>query len=852
MQLRNFMERLAGCACRPCSLPGCRKVFLAALAVLALAQVPDGACAKPRTKAAMKAAASGLFRRAGMGAGAREAGGVKELRVSSGYAVYGMGRQGFAVVATDDVAPAVLGYSTSAYRDPAENSAFAWWLAAVDEAVTTAAASGERLAGARPNRLKHAESVPYLCRSKWGQEAPYSDLCPTASSGRHCLTGCVATAMAQVLYYHRAPERGNGSATVYYAETPFTVNFGEDAFDWDNMLDSYSGGSYSEAEASAVALLMRNCGVASKMQYGTSVSLAYYEDAAKGLGKYFGIEAARYAVREDYDRQGWMDLIYDQLTNKMPVMYGGYDNAFGGHAFVVDGYDKEGLVHVNWGWNGSMDGYYDLSLLNPSSYSFSKSQDAIIDIKVEDRVGGRSDTLSVSQPGTLHALVGDERKYDYDTLKVDGTLSESDLSFLREMAGRDADGLRTAGNLRVLDLRGATLGGAKGSSLPGSAFRRTTLTALYLPEDLVAVGDGAWAFCSRLDSVYVPRAEGRDYVVRNSLVLTADGKEAVAALPHGDREIDVPEGVTVLHPYCFAGNSVLPVVSVPETVTLIGQGCFGDCYGLSRIKLYPKEVPALGGDSVFSGINKAVTKLYVPLGCKGVYAAAKQWADFASAEADNIVEFGSRLKVRNVSRLYGDTNPEFGYSTVGDAVSGVPDLLCEATEKSPVGRYPIHIQRGSVTDECVEFEDGYLIVRPAPLTAKAEDCSRSVGEANPDFVISYSGFKNGEDESVLAEKPTATCEAGADAPEGDYPIVVSGGSAPNYALECVNGTLFVRSATGISDVADSGQKVVRVYNMAGVLVRKDVCGNGDVVQWLRKLRLPVGVYVVNGRKYVVR
>lgn len=843
---------MADCKCCSGRLPNCRKVSVAVFAVLALTLAPNGACAKPRTKAAMKAAASSLFRQAGMGVAAHGGIVAKELRTSKGYAIYGIGQRGFAVIATDDVAPAVLGYSNSAYAKPADGSSFAWWLAAVDEAVATAAANGESLSSTKPDRLKHAESVPYLCRSKWGQEEPYYGFCPMASSGSRCMTGCVATAMAQVLYYYRAPERGSGSATVYYAETPFTVNFGEDAFDWDNMRDSYSGSPYSEVEADAVALLMRDCGVASKMQYGTDVSLAYYDDAASGLRKYFGIETAKCIVREDYDRQSWMDIIYDQLTRRMPVMYGGYDSSFGGHAFVVDGYDKEGLVHVNWGWDGRMDGYYDLSLLNPSAYSFSKAQDAIIDIKVEAKVGGRSDTISVSQPGTLHTFVGDEYKFDYDTLKVDGTLDESDLSFLREMAGRDAAGLRTSGNMRVLDLRGANIGGANGSKLPGNAFRGTTLTALYLPENLVSVGDGAWAFCGRLDSVYVPEGEGRGYAVRNSLVLTADGKEAIAALPNGDEGIEVPEGVTELHPYCFAGSSVLPTVSIPKTVALIGQGCFGDCYGLSWIKFYPKEVPVLGGDSVFSGINPAVTKLYVPLGCKDAYAAAKQWSDFVSAESDNIVEFGSVLKVRNVSRLYGDANPEFGYSTVGDAVSGVPDLQCDATATSPVGRYPIRISRGSVTDECVDFEDGYLIVRPAPLTVKAEDCSRGVGEANPDFVISYGGFKNQEDESVLAEKPTATCEAGADALEGEYTIVVSGGSAQNYTLERINGTLTVTAASGISDVAGNGQRSFCIYNMAGLLVRKGVCGNGDFAQILSSLRLPKGVYVVNGKKFAVK
>ena len=201
------------------------------------------------------------------------------------------------------------------------------------------------------------------------------------------------------------------------------------------------------------------------------------------------------------------------------------------------------------------------------------------------------------------------------------------------------------------------------------------------------------------------------------------------------------------------------------------------------------------------------------------------------------------MKVRNLSRLYGDENPTLAFTVSGDKVEGTPELACEATQFSGVGRYKITISRGTIASEDVEFEDGYLVIKPAPLEVIAEDAVREPGKANPVFTLRYEGFKNGEDASVLNEKPVTTCVADETSAEGIYDIVVSGGDADNYDLSYTNGKLTVTKSTGINAVMDGKAAApADVYTLSGQLVRRQTSDLSG---------LPAGVYVVKGKKVVI-
>lgn len=157
------------------------------------------------------------------------------------------------------------------------------------------------------------------------------------------------------------------------------------------------------------------------------------------------------------------------------------------------------------------------------------------------------------------------------------------------------------------------------------------------------------------------------------------------------------------------------------------------------------------------------------------------------------------ITAKSYSREYGDANPTFEYTVTGGSITGTPKLNCTATKTSDVGSYTITVEKGTVQGD-VKLVNGTLTVTKAPLTVKANDCERYVGEDNPTFTLSYSGWKNSQNESVLTTKPTATCSATKNSPAGTYPIKVSGGSAKNYSFKYVEGTLMVIEASQQKDL----------------------------------------------------
>lgn len=277
------------------------------------------------------------------------------------------GEQGYMVVGADDVAMPLLGYSDTGSL-PADGTLppqMQWWLgqyaAEIERAQTVAA--GRWLEPFSSAAIADRAPIAPLCSTQWNQDAPYNNLCPTIA-GRKTYTGCVATAMAQVMKYHNWPAKGRESITYRDAGgTARSMNFAV-TFGWNDMLDSYAGTTTS-AQKNAVALLMKACGYSVQMNYGTSASGASDIYVAPALIKYFDYDAgAHMCERQQYGLAEWQDMIYDNLCDVGPVLYCGSSH-LGGHAFVCDGYSTDGYFHFNWGWGGAYDGYYLLTALNP-------------------------------------------------------------------------------------------------------------------------------------------------------------------------------------------------------------------------------------------------------------------------------------------------------------------------------------------------------------------------------------------------------------------------------------------------------------------------------------------------------
>ncbi len=273
--------------------------------------------------------------------------------------------KGFIVVSADDVATPLLGYTDNGTFDP-ENMPenLRWWLGQYDEAISAAINGGvESMA---PNRaVAYRKAIAPMATTRWNQDAPYNNDCPMLQ-GQRTVTGCVATAVAQILKYHNWPETGTGIQSYSWSNggTTLTYDFSKTTFKWDDMLDVYDS-SATPAQNAAVAELMYACGVGVQMNYHYEASGAISTNVAPALRDFFNYDKGVQSLsRYNYSLAEWEDLVYDELANG-PVYYSG-SGTEGGHAFVCDGY-ADGYFHFNWGWGGMSDGYFLLNALDPAS-----------------------------------------------------------------------------------------------------------------------------------------------------------------------------------------------------------------------------------------------------------------------------------------------------------------------------------------------------------------------------------------------------------------------------------------------------------------------------------------------------
>ena len=289
------------------------------------------------------------------------------------FYVFSLSETGYVIVSGDDQMKPVLGYSAAgAFRtqDMPENMR-AWLQFYAKEFEYSKTLSGQSQVtyiSTRSSEVYPETIAPLLGDIKWNQDEPFNDKCPKVN-GVTTYTGCVATAMAQVMKYHNYPAKGKSSYS-YVSETnklSSTVDFSTKTFLWDQMLPSYQSG-YSKANADAVADLMFCCGVSVSMDYGTDASGAADLFVPDAMSDYFGYDSnIRYYMRDYVKPSEWINTLKKELSEQRPVIYGGLDESEVGHEFVVDGYDKGGLFHINWGWSGANNGYFEITALNPAA-----------------------------------------------------------------------------------------------------------------------------------------------------------------------------------------------------------------------------------------------------------------------------------------------------------------------------------------------------------------------------------------------------------------------------------------------------------------------------------------------------
>jgi len=343
---------------------------------------------------------------------------------------FNMDGGGYVIASADSRTLPVLGYSTTGSIDwehMPENMRL--WLKQYDEAIATL---GHRMDfkdgdmrkadGEQVNRRASRSAVEPLIKTHWDQDAPYWDQVPKYQGpesdlrNEQCYTGCVATAMAQVMNYWQWPKSLPDGLPEYdyvFDDQNYTWHISAlppTWFDWDLMLNDYivwndETEEYdligTDAQRKAVATLMRYCGQAVEMYYGPNGSGAFTGDVAPALVNYFGYNAAQYVSCRFFGIDEWEGIIYDELATGRPVVYCGSSEQ-GGHAFVCDGYDGNGLFHINWGWSGHDDGYFSLAVLNPYNNTSPGSGSSGIGFCIEEGAVVYTDPHMEQQPLLRH------------------------------------------------------------------------------------------------------------------------------------------------------------------------------------------------------------------------------------------------------------------------------------------------------------------------------------------------------------------------------------------------------------------------------------------------------------------
>lgn len=303
----------------------------------------------------------------------------KSLTAQPLYYIYNVNdSDGFVIVAADSNIRPILGYSLSGHCD-ANNMPpnFVNWMKGYEDLIVLAKNKDleanasiknqwDELLNGKTKSIKGTKAIPPLIKTRWGQSGYYYSLCPYDTKlKQRTLTGCVATAMAQIMRYWNFPNQGVGTNTYTHKSLgTFTVNFANSTYDWKNM-PAFLSSRNTTVEKNAVAKIMYDAGVSVNMNYGVDESGALLIDEFNSFKKYFNYSnKIKLISMSDPEYEGiWNQVIKAEIDASRPIQYSGGPSGNGSHAFICDGYDYRNYFHFNWGWTGAYDGYYPLDSL---------------------------------------------------------------------------------------------------------------------------------------------------------------------------------------------------------------------------------------------------------------------------------------------------------------------------------------------------------------------------------------------------------------------------------------------------------------------------------------------------------
>lgn len=415
-----------------------------------------------------------------------------------------------------------------------------------------------RYVAAAGGRFVFPTEVAPIVVTQWGQEYPYNRKCPTViidSARKHVYAGCGPLVMSQVIRSMRYPSGRR--------------------YDWDMMPERVTD-TAAIAVQDAVARLIRDCGTAACTTYRQTASSTKLNGVVTGLKKDFGyspymhiVDKAAYSGEDG--ARAWKTLIYEELRAGRPVIIRGEKGPRNAHVFIIDGC-RDSTVHVNWGWGGWRNGYYDPDSL----YGFKSAQRMVVGIgTAEYRPVIRR--IDVERPGTLTRHITESDRLTLHHLKLTGTLNRDDIRLLRRLAGGAGCGER-GGCLSTIDMTECVM-----LSLPDSAFTGcSALTWIALPITLPEVGRYAFAGCDRLNGV------------RMGPLLRVIRQRAFSGC-FNLTDIALPGSLRVIEGNAFNSCNSLTGVTLPPKVVSVGNGAFAYAARLSVLRI-PKTATSVGAN----------------------------------------------------------------------------------------------------------------------------------------------------------------------------------------------------------------------------------------------------------------
>lgn len=503
----------------------------------------------------------------------------------------------FVVVAGDDRAEGILAYGDGTLDVENLPCNLQWMLDYYREQLEYLLARPE--AHVRRVPPYNDVTIAPMLTCNWSQSEPYNLQCPTYD-GELCVTGCIATAMAQVMYYWRYPD--NAPALQGFRTQTLGIwvpSLPAAQLDWDNMQDSYSI-PYTQAQGDAVARLMRYCGQSSDMDYSPSGSGTYVHNQLHGMRSFGYSYDGMMLEKSDYDIEVWDALMQQDLLGGRPILYSGSNGLFSGHAFVLDGY-CDGKYHINWGWGGTGNGYFALEAFSVMGTGYNSRQQMLHNI----------------HPGNGYAV---EQGYDFVSDGFYYRLNEQGKGVL--VTYKDTKFNNYSGNVVIpstANYNGMSLPvvgiapsafrnckGLTGVTIPATvktvgqyAFRNCfELEQVNIPDEVFSIGIQAFANCMKLASVSLPAnlkyVGSRAFEECNSLTTVNIGSlESWLGITFTD---EYSNPLSIVHHLTVNGHEIADVV-IPGHVSTVGPYAFYGCTGLSSLTL-ENGVTAIGASAL--------------------------------------------------------------------------------------------------------------------------------------------------------------------------------------------------------------------------------------------------------------